>query len=392
MAGGFVLLRYGNAEDPGKSNRKPCNNPIRDFAVLLAANPPSACCLQLFAMKKMLRLAALLLLAAACSTDVNINAPAKDIWVVYSILDPSKPVQYVRVAKAFLPQGDALQFAKENDISAKGLTVILSGGGKSWQAVQVDSVPKTPPDGIFNPYTTLYRFDTQTQPLEDGQRYSLRITHPDSAGFELRAGTTIPSEPTVRRPVLTVCAGAGRGLQALNIEKAFLVEWSMGSGRAFELRSYFAYQEDGRQDTVVIGPSQLITDSRGCSSQSQACYRFSDKELSSGILNKMQQRTGSQYTYQDAPTCAQPSELAKSFWFEVTAMDTALANYIIANDPKFTDFNTVRPEYSNVRGSTETLGIFGSLNKSVGYAALGRCARYLLNLNDETQPTASCVP
>ncbi|MEM7657179.1 MAG: hypothetical protein AAF399_13680, partial [Bacteroidota bacterium] len=84
------------------------------------------------------------LVLGACSSDIDINADEKDIWIVFGILDPDESEQYIRIQQGYLPTGDALEFAEENDLSAKGLIVTLEGAGKTYTAIQVDSVLKNP--------------------------------------------------------------------------------------------------------------------------------------------------------------------------------------------------------------------------------------------------------
>lgn len=337
-----------------------------------------------------------LILGVSCSTEIDINAPEKPIWAVNGILNQDASAQFIRITMGFLPESNALEYAKENDLSVKDLLVTLtSSSGKIYQATQVDSVLKNPEDGTFISYTTLYRFDTEgSEALVPGEEFTLRIRKMGNDDFELHAITSVPLAPRMSRPSLTLCSGNGKGLQRISLDKETRVEWSAKRsiddgkpGQAFELRAFFAYQEDGINDTVKFGPTRMI-DFKACASQ--YCYRFREKELLSTFLTRMEQKVGSIYTYVDTPTCSQPELLAKSFWYEVTAVDTFLYRYRLANDPLFTDFNTTRPEYTNIKGSETTLGIFGSISITRQYAAINNCSRYLLNMNGERQPNLGC--
>ncbi len=62
-------------------------------------------------------LAGILLLWNACSTDLDVNAEWKDYTIVYGILDQSEKTQYIKINKAFLGEGNALQMAKVPDSS-----------------------------------------------------------------------------------------------------------------------------------------------------------------------------------------------------------------------------------------------------------------------------------
>ena len=51
----------------------------------------------------------------SCSTDIDMNGPKKETIVTYAILDASKPTQYIKVNRAFLGEGNALEYAQIPD-------------------------------------------------------------------------------------------------------------------------------------------------------------------------------------------------------------------------------------------------------------------------------------
>ncbi|MDX2002185.1 MAG: DUF4249 family protein [Chitinophagales bacterium] len=56
------------------------------------------------------------LMLAACSTDLDVAADYEEVMVVYGLLDPKEPVQYIRVQKAYLDQErSALDFSDNPD-------------------------------------------------------------------------------------------------------------------------------------------------------------------------------------------------------------------------------------------------------------------------------------
>ncbi|MEM9986531.1 MAG: hypothetical protein AAF804_15675, partial [Bacteroidota bacterium] len=113
----------------------------------------------------------------ACSTEFDLTAPEKDIWVIYGVLSPDDTVQYIRVSRGFLPESDAREVARDSSFSLAGLTVTLTDGNRVWEATQVDSVLKEPEDGLFFPLQTLYKFSTlAADRLQPDTRYELRVT------------------------------------------------------------------------------------------------------------------------------------------------------------------------------------------------------------------------
>ena len=55
------------------------------------------------------------MLFMACETDFEVNANWKEVTVVYGLLDQSKQQQYIKINKAYLGEGDALQMASVAD-------------------------------------------------------------------------------------------------------------------------------------------------------------------------------------------------------------------------------------------------------------------------------------
>jgi len=51
----------------------------------------------------------------ACETDFDVNANWKEVTVVYGLLDQSEQQQYIKINKAYLGEGDALQMASVAD-------------------------------------------------------------------------------------------------------------------------------------------------------------------------------------------------------------------------------------------------------------------------------------
>ncbi|MDX1908673.1 MAG: hypothetical protein SF053_16675 [Bacteroidia bacterium] len=339
-----------------------------------------------------------LLAMTGCSTEIDLNAPARDIWVVYGVLSQPDTVQYVRIAKAFLPESDALVFAKENDLSAKGLKVTLTGGGRTYEAVQIDSVMKNPPDGVFNPYTTLYKFRTAGNlALQEGITYQLRVTQPGTDTFALEASTTIPKKVRFNNPIEVPGPGQKRCLRMVNLELDYAVEFTREGTGAYEMRVFLDYTADGVARQAVYGPTALFTDDIRCNTGgSTACYNFKAYEVIRGFYNQIQPQPTVNYLYgvDENNRCKEVVEnLPVVFRFEVTSMDTYLTNYRQANNPAFADFNTVRPEYTNITASAGSyaIGLLGSTNRNFARARLSPCAEYLLDLNNTPKPEGICA-
>ena len=87
-----------------------------------------------------LSLITLVMLLNACSTDVDLYADYKDITVVYGLLDSDKDTNYVKINKAFLGPGNALEIAMIEDscnypykLDAKIVEYRATSGGNNFQ-------------------------------------------------------------------------------------------------------------------------------------------------------------------------------------------------------------------------------------------------------------------
>jgi len=66
-------------------------------------------------LKNVFLLLFLLLILSACNDDFPINSEWKDITIVYGLLNASDTVQYIKINKAFLGEGDVYAMAREAD-------------------------------------------------------------------------------------------------------------------------------------------------------------------------------------------------------------------------------------------------------------------------------------
>lgn len=58
---------------------------------------------------------AIFILIQSCKNDIQVLAPYKDTTIIYGLLNPTDSVQYIRIHKIFLGEGDAYQFAQVPD-------------------------------------------------------------------------------------------------------------------------------------------------------------------------------------------------------------------------------------------------------------------------------------
>ncbi|MCB9232693.1 MAG: DUF4249 family protein [Bacteroidia bacterium] len=346
----------------------------------------------------LLLLLALLGVLPSCSTDFEVYAPEKDIYIVYCVLNPEDSLQTVRISKAYQVEGDAIQYAGENDFSVKGLKVVLKGGGKEYTAVEVPNYPRDS-DGIFIPSQTVYQFATPgTDKLVKGQIYSLEIGAPDT-DIWIKATDTIPHEIQITGK-LALIAGAGTTSclpkMSLNADFPVLIFRKKldGIARSFELRVDLFYKENGTPKVVSYGPTKAFDKNFGCpASSGEICYEFGKYELFGFFEPKMNKGTGISLTYDNFTPCVDKNQIetiSHAIKVEVTGMSSEFSRYKLANNPAFTDLSGSKPEYTNMKGSTEAYGIFGSYVKDTKWALLDQCGEYLLSLNGTNKPNSNC--
>jgi hypothetical protein len=65
---------------------------------------------------KYLFLSILILLSiSSCETDFDVNANWQDVTIVYALIDPNEEIQLVKINKAYLGEGDAIEMASISD-------------------------------------------------------------------------------------------------------------------------------------------------------------------------------------------------------------------------------------------------------------------------------------
>lgn len=135
-----------------------------------------------------------LMMFNACHTDVDLYADYKDITVVYGLLDCGVDTNFIKINKAFLGPGNALEIAQNPDssnypakLNAKLIEYRASAGGTHYQQLgefPLDTITihdKEP--GIFYAPDQLIYYTTKRINKNDSQykyRYELQIERGDS--------------------------------------------------------------------------------------------------------------------------------------------------------------------------------------------------------------------
>lgn len=170
----------------------------------------------------------ILLFASSCETDFDTTADWEDITVVYGIIDQNDSIQNIKINKAFLGEGNVLQFAQEYDSINYpfNMKVIIEEYNSTDQLIQTIEFDTTTtykpddPDAVFpTGAQTTYKggpedffeikwileppFDTvgwRKIWLNDRHTYKLSIIFPDSSKL-VTSSTQLVQDFVIKRPI-----------------------------------------------------------------------------------------------------------------------------------------------------------------------------------------------
>jgi hypothetical protein len=202
-----------------------------------------------------------LLLLSGCSTDFDVIAPYKEVIVVDGLLNKADTVQYIKVSKAFLGEGNALVMAQQKDSFnyADVLTVKLTevGSANVYYFTRIESNDKD--SGTFAyPFNVLYR---GIVPINQDKQYKLEVTN-TSTNVTATSTTKIVGE-IVFSPAIPVTVD----LSLSTVQPTFFITYFIGNNsKVHEARLRFHYRDidpsgnstDQMIDWNLGGPSSLI--------------------------------------------------------------------------------------------------------------------------------------
>lgn len=342
-------------------------------------------------MKPRFRLFCLLLAGLmACTETFEVNAPYQDIYAVYGVLDPHQDTQYVRISLAFQPEENAYDLAKTIDLSVRDLNVSLSGNGKNYSATFVDSIPKQT-EGDFLQSAGAYRFITSgADRLEAGTKYELKIARDDDSTFWLAAATRIPPQPFIISPTRYDWQGE-YCLPIVDVEDTVSVVFRKNDkpdnrSSHFEIRWLLRYEFEGENRELKTRPSSPFNRNIRCgqAGNGNLCFSTGNGSVLEEWITSIP--TSSRGINPEVRCSQIPIELSRVAEIQLTALDSVLASYILANDPRELNLNTYRAEFTNVRGSAPAVGILGSISYDNEPFLLSTCAESRLGFS--TQPAS----
>ena len=146
---------------------------------------------------------------ASCSNEFSLNAPAKEIPIVYGLLSRADDTHYIRVERAFLEeatsglelaqQADQLYF-DDDDIE---VAIVRLSNQRSFTLQRIDGVQEgiVRAEGIFaTSPNILYKIEASTLQLQENEQYELVIRN-NTDTILTTAITSIVNDLRLNRPI-----------------------------------------------------------------------------------------------------------------------------------------------------------------------------------------------
>jgi hypothetical protein len=189
-------------------------------------------------------LVSVLMLLISCETDFEINSKWKDITVVYGLLDQTESVHYIKINKAFLGDGDAMEYAAIEDSSSYGGNIEVSLAeeiaGVITREITFDTTSTyTKEPGLFYyPHQVLFK---STELLKQNGIYTLKI-HNKTTGKEISATTGLIGDFAISKPSPSASQKSYEFKKSETSEKEF--RWnSATNGRRYQVTVRFFFKE-----------------------------------------------------------------------------------------------------------------------------------------------------
>jgi len=286
----------------------------------------------------------------SCNKKLNVNADWRDITVVYGLLSQNEDTTYIKITKAFLGEGNAMQFAKIPDSSTypDKLDVKLqawSGNNLVNQPYSFDTITihtKEAGDSIFY-YPSQLVYYCKTGHLNESYTYKLKITHKktrivDSASTTLVHSFNIDTPDPYFKQVEYI---PGHNFE-VKFDPAF-------GGKRYQLVIRFHYSETNSNGTVQKSYDWLVFNNYQVANPYETVTAPILKSFSSDLF----------YTVMKGNIKIDPNVISRTpnwvdYIFSVASED--LNTYMEVSEPSLSIIQE-RPSFSNIYNG---IGLFSS--------------------------------
>lgn len=206
------------------------------------------------------------LLLFSCEKEFSSNADYKDVTIAYGVLNADEPINYVKIYKGYLVEGNAYETAQEFDslYYFDKIDVCLEeyvNGNKraEWALDTTTQILKE--SGTFSEKQLLYQI---TRPLQSDATYKLRITNKES-GRVIMANTNIVGDFAIQQP----------NVPSLNIANSTQNPFQFTqpqNGAAYEIYEYFYWIERDKRTLETTEKSIKMKINSGILTTTQLTY------------------------------------------------------------------------------------------------------------------------
>lgn len=301
----------------------------------------------------------------SCSTKVDLYADYKDITVVYGLLDVTKDTNFIKINKAFLGPGNALDIALIDDscnypnkLNCRIIESVSSWGSNNFTQTRVLNVDTITvhnkelgtfyaPDQLV--YYTTDRINANTQ--NHHYRYTLEIDRGDTI---LTATTSVVGGGHFSIPI----AAINFSLKNMNLNK---IEWSACPNAAvYDALVEFRFSEINlnTHDTIP----RMIKINMGTFPETSLSYQngyYIINYPGSDFYSSIAQTLGADTLRTDVDRVI----MEPSITVKVSAGGDELYNFIAVNGPSSSIVQSI-PEYTNINGGYGVFSSRTSISKS----------------------------
>ena len=235
-------------------------------------------------------------ICTSCKNSLNVQAPYKDVTVVYALMDQNDSRHYIRINKGFEGNGNAYTMAKQYDsiyYPVNNITAVLEDSNPTTDAVvniNLDTTTTVPlgPGTFSYPKQLLYYTDKALNPND---YYNLVVTN-NKSGKKVRGSTTLLQDVAI----------SALSYPQLTLESepySTGISWTSSSdARIYQMSLLFYY--DNQLNTgprVLQAPLELVFPQQTVPSTSgnvQMSYSLTCQQLFSLILSSIQPEQGVQ--------------------------------------------------------------------------------------------------
>lgn len=297
-------------------------------------------------------------LLTSCETDFDVTAEWEDVTIVYGLLNQNDSIHEVKINKAFLGEGNLLQYAaiEDSNIYQQELDVKLleMDGNTTVREFQLDTTTiHNKEEGIFyHPEQIIYTTGSNRKVfLNDNFTYKLRIENP-ATGKVVTAETYLVDDFSIDQPRLNSATYPTIHFPVNDNNKE--VAWiSARNGTLYQLVIYFNFTEfdvngDSTSRTLRWDsfPSMRSINNNGDQNMSKV---FKNSEFYDFVLNNA--------PYDDQAKEQQVDRRhSDEIIFEISVASDILETYMEVYKPN-NSLIQYTPDYTNVDNG---LGLFAS--------------------------------